>query len=69
MAQQVKDQALLLLWLGSLLWYGFNPWPGNFHMPWAQPKKKKGIFDQAKMSLAFPNVFFLILYFYFLYGW
>ena len=19
----------------------FPPWPGNFHMPWAQPKKKK----------------------------
>ena len=19
----------------------FNPWPGNFHMPWVQPKRKK----------------------------
>ena len=30
-----------LLWLGSLLWYEFNPWPGKFHMPQAQPKKEK----------------------------
>ena len=30
----VKDPAL------SLLWLGFNPWPWNFHMPWAWPKKK-----------------------------
>ena len=33
MAQRVKDSAL------SLLWYEFNPWPMNFHMPWAWPKK------------------------------
>ena len=25
----------------SLLWHGFNPWPGKFHMPWMWPKKKK----------------------------
>ena len=37
--QQVKDPALSLLW--SLLWHGFNPWSENFHMLWAQPKKKK----------------------------
>ena len=34
-AQQVKDLAL------SLLWLRFDPWPGNIHMLWAQPKKKK----------------------------
>ena len=28
----VKDPA----W--SLLWLGFNPWPGNFHMLQARPK-------------------------------
>ena len=29
----VKDLMLSLLWfVGSLLWCGFNPWPGNFHM-------------------------------------
>ena len=27
MAQKVKDPALSLQWLGSLLWHGFNPWP------------------------------------------
>ena len=32
----VKDLMLSLLWLGSFLWHGFNPWPRNFHMPWAQ---------------------------------
>ena len=30
-----------LLWLRLLLWCMFNPWPGNFCMPWAQQKKKK----------------------------
>ena len=24
----------------SQLWRGFDPWPGNFCMPWAGPKKK-----------------------------
>ena len=33
--QWVKDPAL------SLLWRGFDPWPGNFLMPWVWPKKKK----------------------------
>ena len=40
MVQQVKDPALSLLWLASLLWRGFSPWPGNFHMLWVQPKRK-----------------------------
>ena len=31
MAQQVKDSAL------SLLWFGFDPWPENFHMPQSCP--------------------------------
>ena len=29
-AQQVKDLALSLQWLGLLLWCEFNPWPGAF---------------------------------------
>ena len=41
MAQWVKDLALSLLWLQSLLWHRFDPWPGNFHMPLAWPGKKK----------------------------
>ena len=36
----VKDMALSLLWLGLLLWIGFDPWPGNFCMPQVQTKKK-----------------------------
>ena len=39
MAQQIKDPALSLLWLGLLVWRGFDPWPRNFHMPWAEAKK------------------------------
>lgn len=41
MAQWIKDLSFLLLWLWLLLWCGFNPWPGNFCMLWAQLKKKK----------------------------
>ena len=33
--------ALLMLWLRMLLWGGFDPWPGNFHVLRVQPKKKK----------------------------
>ena len=51
MAQQVKDPALSLLGLGSLLWCGFHPWPGNFHMPWAQPKRTK-----ERKKNQYPNV-------------
>ena len=39
----IKDPALSLLWLGSLLWRGFSPWPGNFCMmqAWCTPQKKR----------------------------
>ena len=37
----VKDSALLLLWLRSLLWCRFDPWTRNFYMPWERQKKKK----------------------------
>ena len=52
MAQQVKDQVLLLLWLDSLLWCKFDSWPGNFHLWWVStraprapppPGKKKSL--------------------------
>ena len=39
-AQQVKDEALSLLWLRSLLWYPFNPWPQKSRMLWVWPKQK-----------------------------
>lgn len=35
-----KDPVLSLLWLKSLLWYKFDPWPEKFCMPEAQPKEK-----------------------------
>ena len=37
----VKDPALSLLWLGSPLWRGFNPWPRNFCMLQSMAKRKK----------------------------
>ena len=40
MAQQVKDPALSLLWLGPLLWRRFDPWVGNFRKSWVGPKNK-----------------------------
>ena len=43
MAQWVKDLALSLLWLGSLLWHKFDPWPWNLHMPWTWPKKQSKV--------------------------
>ena len=36
-AQQVKILALSLKLLRLQLWCGFDPWPRNFHMLWAQP--------------------------------
>ena len=39
--QQFKDLALPLLWLRLLLWHRLNPQSRNFHMLWAQPKKKE----------------------------
>ena len=41
MEQQVKDPALSVQWLWSLLWCRFNFCPGNFHMPKTPAKKKK----------------------------
>ena len=38
---EVKDPALSLLWLGSLLWHGFDPWCGNFCVLQAWPKNIK----------------------------
>ena len=60
MAQLVKDPALSLLMARVAAVVGFNPWPRNFCMPWAQPKEKKknsqkdrlgflGLADQMKL--------------------
>lgn len=40
-AQWVKNLALSLQRLRVLLWCGFDPRPGNFHMPRAWPKKRE----------------------------
>ena len=50
-AQWVKDPALSLQWLRSLLWCGFDPKPRKFHMPWEWPKKKKKVFLSPSISL------------------
>ena len=39
MAQWIEDLALLLLWLGLLLWRGFDSWPRDVCMLGAWPKK------------------------------
>ena len=36
MVQWVKDPAISLQWLRSVLWWRFDPWPRNFHMQWAR---------------------------------
>ena len=41
MAPWVKDLVWLLQWLQLLLWHGFNPWRGNFHMSLGMPPPKK----------------------------
>ena len=41
MAQWIKDLALSLLWSGSLLWRGLDPWSRTFCVPWARPREKK----------------------------
>ena len=51
MAQWVKDMALSLEWLGSLLWLGFDPWPRNFHVSQAWPKKKKKTRNREKIEM------------------
>ena len=52
MAQWVKGPAFLLLWLGLLLWHGFNPWPRKFYMPrvGAAKKKKKSMGIVGKLQ-------------------
>ena len=58
-----KRSSLMTLWVKdlamSLLWREFDPWPGNFHMLWAQPAgagrgegtKKRFGFRESKYPL------------------
>ena len=39
--QWIEDLVLPQLWYRSQQWLRFSPWPGNFHVLWVQPKKKK----------------------------
>ena len=39
--QWVKDLAWLHLWHRSQLQLQFDPWPGDFQMPWVWPKRRK----------------------------
>ena len=43
MAQRVKDPALSLQQLGSLLLHVFSARPRNYHMPWPQPENKRNL--------------------------
>ena len=43
MVQRVKDLVLLQLWHRLQLWRGFDPWPGNFHVPQVQSERKPTI--------------------------
>ena len=38
LSEWVKDTEFLQLWFRLRM----GAWPGNFHMPWVQPKKKRG---------------------------
>lgn len=48
----VDNSALSLLWLRSLPWYRFDPWPGNFHISWVQPRKR-----QKEVKIRFVSFF------------
>ena len=53
----VKDLALSLQQLESLLWCSFDPWPGDFHMAWVQEKK---VFKYNYHASKINNDFFLL---------
>ena len=42
-AQCIRDSALSLQWLGSLLWHRFDPWPGKFPYAADVAEKKKNM--------------------------
>lgn len=43
--QEVKHPTLPLQGLRLLLWYGLEPWQGNFHMLRVKPKKEGKLFS------------------------
>ena len=62
MTQWVKDPALSLQVLRSLLYHGFDPWPGNFHMPQAQPKKGEKMSVNMKHITELSKWYFSLVY-------
>ena len=65
-----KDLVFSLLWLRSLLWCGFNSWPGNFHMLGHSQKKSSELycelFDLDSMwvlILDCPLTFFIFIFY------
>lgn len=50
-AQWAKDAVLLQLQSRSQLRLGSDLWPGNIHVPWVWPQKKKIINDVVDESL------------------
>ena len=50
-AEQVKDPALSLQWLGSLLWSGFDPWPTIAEKRKRKKKKKTLLLKNANHHL------------------
>ena len=48
-----------LMWLGSLLWCVFDPWPGNFLMLWVHLPKTLNL-HTCKMMLTLLDVKFLL---------
>ena len=52
MAQWIKDLVLSLQQLGLLLWCGFDPWPGYFHVLKAWPKKEHTVYRKNEILLS-----------------
>ena len=48
--QWVKDPPLSPQRLGSMLWCGLDPWPGNFQMLPERPKKDKRKGEEKKIK-------------------
>ena len=59
----LKNLALSLLQLGSLLWHRFEPWPGNFHMLWVPSKKKKTKTKTKKQSCLLELKYHIVIMF------
>ena len=51
MEQQVKDPALSLQPIGSLLWCSFDPWPGTICVLQVQPKGGEREREESRQGL------------------